>query len=128
MPRALLIAAVFAGLLPAQLPREWDPWWNKPIVNDLNLSSEQKRQIRSTVREYSPHLLEVRASIERAELELERQFNEQPVDVKKANETIEHLATARAELTRSLSQLSLKLRTVITPEQWQRIQSRRQPQ
>ena len=128
MRRKLWIAALAAVPLLAQLPREWDPWWNKPIVNDLNLSVEQKRQIRSTVREYSPHLLEVRAAIERAELELEKEFNEQPVDVKKAGETIEHLAAARAELTRALSQLSLKLRTVITPEQWQHIQSRRQPQ
>jgi Spy/CpxP family protein refolding chaperone len=41
------------------------------------------------------------------------------VDETKATAAIEKLATARAELTRAVSQLDLKLRKVLTAEQWQ---------
>jgi len=94
-------------------------------VRDLNLSLEQKQQIRSTVKDYRPHLVELRAEVERAEGDLEYQFNQQPVDSRKANEAIDRLAAARSDLTRTLSQMSLKLRTVLTQQQWQELQRRR---
>jgi len=51
-------------------------------------------------------------------------LGESPVDQRKANEAIDHLATARGELTRTLSQMTLRLRTILTSEQWQELQRR----
>jgi Spy/CpxP family protein refolding chaperone len=119
------LALVFASSASAQLPKGFYAWWGSPVVRDLNLSLEQKQQIRSTVKDYRPHLVELRAEVERAEGDLEYQFNQQPVDSRKANEAIDRLAAARSDLTRTLSQMSLKLRTVLTQQQWQELQRRR---
>src|ERR1700692_3879234 len=43
-------------------------------------------------------------------------------DQAKANEAINRLVTARAELTRAISQFSLKVRTVLTAQQWLEMQ------
>jgi hypothetical protein len=123
--RVAALAWLFAASAPAQLPKGFYAWWGSPVVHDLNLSDEQRRLIRSTVKDYRPHLMELRAEVERAEGDLEYQFNQQPVDPRKANEAIDRLAAARADLTRTLSQMSLKLRTVLSQQQWQELQRRR---
>jgi Spy/CpxP family protein refolding chaperone len=103
------------------------PWWDSPVVQDLNLTEAQQTEIRATVKEYRDRVVEIRKAIESADRDLEAVFNnENPVDQRKASEAIDRLASARGDLTRTLSQMSLKLRTVLTAEQWQELQ-RRQP-
>jgi hypothetical protein len=124
--RALLLALVAAAILSAQMPRGIYAWWNKPeIARDLKLSPSQREQIRGTVQQFRPHLLNVRAAVNQAEQALARQFDRSPVDPGKANEAIERLVDARSDLTRTLSQLSLKLRLILTEDQWQELQRRR---
>ena len=60
-----------------------------------------------------------------AEQTLVQEFNRNPVDPSKANVAIERLVDARSDLTRTLSQLSLKLRLVLTEEQWQQLERER---
>ena len=126
MLRLLLIALVAAASLAAQMPRGFYAWWSKPeITRDLKLSPAQREQIRATVQQYRPHLLNVRAAVVQAEQALTDQFDRATVDPGKTNEAIERLVDARSDLTRTLSQLSLKLRLVLTEEQWQELQRRR---
>jgi|SRR5271154_4246557 len=126
MPRLLLLALLFVAGLSAQMPRGIYAWWSRPqIARDLNLSPGQRQQIRATVLQFRPHLLNVRAAVNQAELALADQFNRNPVDPGKTNEAIERLVDARSDLTRTLTQLSLKLRLVLTEEQWQELQRRR---
>jgi Spy/CpxP family protein refolding chaperone len=116
---------VLAASAQAQLPKGFYAWWGSPVVQDLNLSDDQKKQIRLTVKEYRPHLTELRAEVERANGDLEYQFNQQPLDMRKANDAIDRLAAARSDLTRTISQMSLKLRAVLSQQQWQELQRRR---
>lgn len=126
MRRSLIIALLFAASLPAQMPRGIYAWWSRPqIARDLNLTPAQREQIRGTVQQYRPHLLSVRLAVNQAELALADQFNRNPVDAAKTNEAIERLVDARSDLTRTLTQLSLKLRLVLTEQQWQELQRRR---
>ncbi len=126
MFRVVALTLAFAAAASGQLPRPFYAWWSSPgVVQDLNLTNEQKTQIRLTVRDYRGHLLQLRGEIERNEAELEFQFNQQPVDVRRASEVIDRLASARSDLTRTISQMSLKLRTVLTQQQWQELQKRR---
>src|SRR5258708_5984871 len=105
MRRALICAVLFAAPVSAPLPLNLYPWWSKPVAQELNLSFEQKRQVRETIKAYRPRLVELRVSVDRAEGDLEAQFNQQPVDARRANEAIDRLASARADLTRTLSQM-----------------------
>jgi Spy/CpxP family protein refolding chaperone len=123
MLRSLVLALVLGASLLAQMPQSLYPWWgNKLVVKQLDLTPPQVRQIRAAVTEAQPHLLEVRAKVLRAEQNLEDQFNNDPVDQGKANQALEQLITARIDLTRSLTELSLKLRVLLTAQQWRELQ------
>src|ERR1700722_18625896 len=126
MIRSLVLALLLGSSLFAQMPRGIYAWWSRPqIARDLNLSPAQRQQIRATVQQYRPHLLNVRAAVNQAEQALAEQFDRSPVDPGKTNEAIERLVDARSDLTRTLTQLSLKLRLVLTEQQWQELQRRR---
>ncbi len=126
MPRAIILALVLGGSLLAQMPKGIYAWWSRPeIARNLNLTPLQREQIRAVVQQFRPHLLNVRSEVNRAEQALAEEFNRNPVNAAKTNETIERLVDARSDLTRTLTQLSLKLRLVLTEQQWQELQRRR---
>ncbi|HET8549613.1 MAG TPA: Spy/CpxP family protein refolding chaperone [Bryobacteraceae bacterium] len=126
MTRFAVLLALAALPVLAQAPRAMFQWWNSPIARDLNLSSDQQQQIRSTLREYRNRVIDLRAAVDKAEGELEDAFNEERVDERRAADAIDRLANSRAEMTRVISQMSLRLRAVLTPEQWRELQKRRQ--
>ena len=123
MRRGIVLLALVSGTLSAQMPRGLYPWWNRPAIRqDLRLTNQQMRQIRMTLAQYRGRLIEIRAEADRADKDLEVQFAHDPVDQDRTNQAIERVITARGELTRTLSQLSLKLRTILTEEQWHELQ------
>jgi Spy/CpxP family protein refolding chaperone len=122
----LAFALLIAPLASAQAPRQ-RPWWESSVVvNKLDLSDAQTKQIATTVSDYRERLRELRAAENRAEAGLESVLNEDPVDQKKANDAIEQLVNARTELFRTTSQMDLKLRSVLTAQQWQELRSQQQ--
>ena len=123
MRRTILLALLLSGSLFAQMPKSLYAWWSKPVVTrQLNLTNVQRQQIRATVMQFRPHLIDIRAEVTKAEIDLQAQFDHDPVDQGKANQAIERLIAARTDLTRTLSQMSLKLRTVLTEQQWRDLQ------
>jgi Spy/CpxP family protein refolding chaperone len=121
-PGAMLATALALAQPPP--PRPIFAWWDSPIARDLNLKEEQNQQIREVVRSYRNRLIDQRSVMDKAEGELEDAFNEDKVDQKKANEAVEHLANARADMSRAVSQMSLRLRAILTAEQWHELQKR----
>ena len=126
MLRLFVLLFLAAGTLCAQLPKSMYAWWGRPeIRRDLKLTPDQQRQIQFTVRQFRPRLIDIRAEVEKAEIDLQAQFDHDPVDQGKTNQAIERLITARSDLTRALSELSLKLRLVLNEQQWEELQRRR---
>lgn len=126
MARILIFLTLLVSwTLPAQPPRGFFNWWDSPLAKDLNLSEDQMKQIRATVRDYRTKLIDARANVEKAEVEMEDAFNDESLSQVRASDAIERLVTARSEMTRSFSQMSLKLRAVLTSEQWNELQKRR---
>lgn len=127
--RIVLFACMFAlvsSCALAQAPGMY-PWWDGTIAKDLGLSEEQTRQIRATVGDSRSLMNQLRAAVETAEAELKDAMNEDPVDVRKANDAVERVVRARADLMRAVSQMSVKLRLILTSAQWQELQ-KREPQ
>jgi len=123
---ALLIGFVTVTLVSplvspmmAQPPRGPRPWWDGEVAKNANLTDAQQKQFVQIQHDFRPRMREVQEGVRRADAEVAAAFNEEPVDQTKANAAIEKLATAHAELTRALSQMDLKLRTVLTAQQWQ---------
>ena len=122
---ALLIPSALSAQGPRPGPAWWESaWWNSPLVRNLNLSESQTKDIRITVREYRGRLLDLREAVQRADGDLEALLTTTPVDQRKATEAIDRLASARADLTRALSQMTLRLRGTLTNEQWQELHQR----
>ncbi len=120
----LMLFLFTAGALVAQAPPGYFNWWDSPIANDLNLSEDQKRQIRSIVQEYRDRLIDQRAALQKAELQFADLFAEQSPNPARVDTVIEQLVAARTELTRTMSRMTLRLRGVLTPEQFQELQKR----
>jgi Spy/CpxP family protein refolding chaperone len=125
MRRLALLVCMLGVPLLAQPPRGFFPWWDSPVAKDLNLSEDQTKQIRSVVREYRSKLIAQRAAVEKAEGEFEDQFNDDLFDQRRAGDALERLITARGDMTRSLSQMTLRLRAVLTADQYRELQKRR---
>ncbi len=122
---ALWIALLMGADLFGQAPRSFYPWWDGQIAQNLNLSPEQKDQVRGVVNAYRTRLAEARADAMRAEDNVEAAFNEQTVNVERASAAIRALATARYNVTQVVSEMSLKLRMVLSQDQWKELQRRR---
>ena len=122
---SLALSAVLAFPLMAfsQL-QGMNQWWNRPLVRDLGLSSEQNKQIRAVVRESRDRLIELRAAVQKAEAKLKDEMDEERVDSGRTEAAIEKVVAARSELMRAVSRMSLRLRMTLTTAQWQELQRR----
>lgn len=116
----LLLTTQFAS---AQ-QRDLFPWWDMPIARDLNLTEEQNKQIHSTVREYRDKLVDLRGALEKSENQLSDLMNEEHPDAAKVNTAIDRMVNARSDLAKNVTQMSFKLRMILTPSQWKQLQNR----
>ena len=123
MLEKILLAAFLPGLLCAQMPMGEVCRQARP-AQDLNLSEAQQKQISGICKESFKKVSELRETWKKAESELQAAFDESPVDQNKSNEAIEHLTAARTELFRATSQMDLKIRMVLTDDQWQELKKR----
>ena len=123
MSRLWLLVLLPAALC-AQEGRPFRPWWDNPVVNGMNLSDAQRKQIQATAREFRNRLVDARAALQKAEGDLDDVFNGDSVEQRRANDAINRLANARGDLTKVISQMTLQMRQVLTAEQWQELQRR----
>jgi Spy/CpxP family protein refolding chaperone len=124
MKRFLFLTILTVTVALAQPPRGFFAWWDSPIARDLNLKEEQNQQIREVVRSYRNKLIDLRSAMEKAEGDLEDIFNDEKIEQRKANDVVERLALARADMSRTMSLMSLKLRAILSAEQWHELQKR----
>ena len=124
MKRLVFLFAITAALCFGQALGDF-AWWDSPIAQNLNLTPEQQKQIRGTVREFRDRLIEQRAGVQKAEAGFMDFLNDDQVNEAKAKEAVDKLVVARGDLMRSVSLMSLRLRAVLTPQQWQELQRRR---
>jgi Spy/CpxP family protein refolding chaperone len=122
--KLILGGSALAALLCAQPPRGPRPWWDAEIAKDLNLTDAQTKQVAQTKRDFRQRMFDVRAEVNKAEAAVQAAFNQDPVDQAKANDAINQLAAARGEMTKAVSQMDLKLRMILTADQWQQLQQK----
>jgi len=123
----LLLGVCLGPVLSGQPIRPEFAWWENPVANGLNLTEAQQKQVQTVVREFRNRLVDLNATVQKAEGDLGDIFDAVPVDNRRANDAIDKVASARAELTKAISQMSLRLRAVLTPEQWQELRRRGGP-
>jgi Spy/CpxP family protein refolding chaperone len=121
--RVAIVGLLLAAAAGAQNPI-MVPWWEGPLVRDLNLSEDQQKRIRSTVSGSRSKIILLRATLEAAEADLGDLMADDPVDAKKGGAAIEKVLAARTDLGRQVAQMSLALRQILTAAQWRELERR----
>ena len=98
-------------------------WWNNPrMVEQLKLTDEQRKAMDAILLQHREMLIDLRASLQKAELEMEPAMrNDQPNEAKILAQ-IDKVAQARAELEKANARFLLALRSKLTLEQWKQVQ------
>lgn len=121
--RSLPLALVLF-LAPALWAQPPIPWWENPVGNGLTLTDSQRERINTIVADFRDRLDQDRKEAERAERELESVFNAERIDWPRGRQVIDQLAKARSALTQDLALMTLRLRAVLTYDQWRTLQAR----
>ena len=118
-----------SGGMNAQGPRSgFFPWWESPMVTGLDLTDTQRTEIRSVIREYRGRMQEVRTRCKKRRAIWMRSSTKIRWINSAGSEAIDRLTKARADMTKSVSEMSLRMRAVLTTQQWQELQRRQRDQ
>jgi len=101
-------------------------WWNNPkMVEKLKLTDEQRKGMDDTMLQHRETLIDLRGSLEKAELALEPMMGEDQPNESGILAQIDRVAQARAELEKANARFLLAIRSKLTPEQWKQLQADR---
>jgi Spy/CpxP family protein refolding chaperone len=107
------------GILPPGM------WWKNPeIVTKLSLTADQQTKMDDIFRQNRLQLVDVKASLEKEQINLEPLLNANPVDTNKALTEISKIADLRAGLEKANAKMLLGLRAVLTADQWTKLHTR----
>ena len=101
-------------------------WWNDPaLVEKLRLSDDQRKGMDEILLAHREKLVDMRASVEKAELEMEPLMQDDQPNESKILAQIDKVAQARAELEKANARFLLAIRAKLSPDQWKELQSAR---
>jgi Spy/CpxP family protein refolding chaperone len=101
-------------------------WWNNPkIVEQLKLTDEQRKAMDETLLQHREKLIDLRASLDKAELAMEPLMGQDQPNEAGILAQIDKVAQARAELEKANARFLLAIRGKLTPEQWKQLQADR---
>ena len=112
---------------PGRGPRpkpELTAWWDQPIARDLGLTDQQNSQIRATVAESRGRLVQLKTAVDAAEKVLHDLMDQPALDVSRAQSAVDQVVNTHAEMMRAVTMMSIKLRAILSYEQWQHLQRR----
>jgi periplasmic protein CpxP/Spy len=101
-------------------------WWDNPqVAKDLNLASDQKQKMDDIFQQNRPKLIDLHASLQKEEVNLEPLINADSPDEAKILAQIDRVAQARAELEKANARMLLAVRQVLTADQWTKLRAAR---
>ena len=101
-------------------------WWNNPkLVAELKLTDAQRKAMDETLLQHREKLIDLRATVQKAELELEPMMGEDQPNESQILAQIDKVAQARAELEKANARFLLAIRGKLSPEQWKQLQTDR---
>ena len=129
--RKILFAAAMAvffaspGLSAGDMPD--GKWWKNPrAAAELGLSPEQSDEIEKIFVRTRPKLIDLRADLEKKQLDLQVAMDDKTADRSAVEKKIETVENARAALQKTRALMILDMRQVLKPEQWERLVQRQQ--
>ena len=115
--------AVLAGSALAQ-PLAVPPgrWWERPrIAADLALSAEQRATLDTIALAHAKAMVDLKGEVEKAELDLRSASDAEPFAARRVREAFAALQQRRGRLETERFEMLLKVREVLSAEQWRRL-------
>ncbi len=101
-------------------------WWNNPTeAAKLKLTDAQRKSMDDTLQQHRETLVDLRGTLEKAELELGPLMKEDQPNEGNILAQIDKIAQARAELEKANARFLLAIRSKLTPEQWKQLEADR---
>jgi Spy/CpxP family protein refolding chaperone len=117
----LVLAAGVAAAQPFDVPP--GRWWERPAVaGRLGLSPDQIRQLDATTYTFARRMIDLKATVEKAQIDLRAASDAEPFMPGKVREAFAVLQQARARLEMERFDMLLKVRELLTPDQWAKLQ------
>ncbi len=126
MKKWLITCALLAAVLPLAAqefelpPGKW--WEDQRLADRVGLSAEQQQQIRDLVYEGARRMIDLKAAVDLAGLDLAEVVNSSDFDPKAVRASYAAYQTARKKLENERFEMLLDVRQVLTTEQWQKLQ------
>ncbi|HEY6414121.1 MAG TPA: Spy/CpxP family protein refolding chaperone [Edaphobacter sp.] len=99
-------------------------WWKNPdIIQKLTITPDQQKRMDDIFQQSRIQLIDLKAAVEKQEVLLEPMLAANPPDTSKVLAQIDKAAQARAELEKANAKMLLGIRTVLTPDQWTKLQA-----
>ncbi len=99
-------------------------WWDRPAVaQELGLSPEQKAKLEQLTAERVKAMIDARAAVQKAEVELRLLAEKEPLDVRKVREAFAALQQARQKLELERFEMLLAVRQTLSAEQWNKLRT-----
>jgi Spy/CpxP family protein refolding chaperone len=113
-----LIVVSFALLVAVALPAAGQgKWWqSEEYKRELKLTPEQSKKLEDVFQAAVPTLKSLKKALDSAESEFERLLERG--DDGSVMDQVERVEAARAELNKSHTMMMLKMKRVLTPDQW----------
>jgi Spy/CpxP family protein refolding chaperone len=101
-------------------------WWTDPqLAQTLGLTDDQKQKMDDVFQKNRLSLIDLSAALQKQEAIMEPLLQADRPDEAKVLAQIDKVASARAELEKANARMLFGIRSVLTPEQWKKLQTER---
>ena len=117
----LMLAAGSAAAQPFNVPP--GRWWERPMVAaKLALSPDQVKQLDAATYAFALRMVDLKAAVEKDQIDLRALSEAEPFMPGKVRDAFAALQQARVKLESERFDMLLKVREVLNPEQWAKLQ------
>lgn len=104
-----------------EFPFAFGPWGLSALQKEVGLSDTQMGQLREIYQSQRPALTEAMAEVEKMETNLQILLDGSQVDLALAERAVDELLKARSQLAKANTMMMVRMRKVVTQEQWRRM-------
>lgn len=99
-------------------------WWHAPgIVHDITLTADQQKRMDDIYQQNRLRLMDLTAALQKQEATVAPMLAAEHVDEASTLAQIDRVAQARAELEKANARMLLGFRSVLSLDQWKRLQA-----
>ncbi len=100
-------------------------WWkNEDVIRQLNLTPDQQRKLDDIMFAHMEKMIDLKAALDKEELKIKMLIDQPQIDEKQVMAQVDRVLAARDQMQRNRAAMFVKVRVLLTPEQWENIKVR----